>query len=1832
LTFYQVPADASYSVSPSSAGASVNIATTVPGQNAQVTFQGTTGEQVSVDSSNWGGYGVCDVNASLLNPDGSTLVTQDQFNQGCGNSNINAVTLPQTGTYTLLIDPQGDGTGTGTLTFYQVAADASGSISIGGAAVPMTIGTPGRNGGLSFGGTTGTGIHLIAGSDTISGANFSILNPDRSTLTSSSFGTSGGTLSATLGTTGAFSAVVDPQGSALGQMRLTLTDPPTTRAQVARAKRLFAVSSRRTLRRQSLVHPRRAGAAPRARRSASRRVRGRNRRVDRPLVRFTTADPPIWTPSRKNFGGDWQASRVPSPWSRLGALDGRAGATALAGQALELNGQPLAGVRMEIEGTDVQARTDATGRFMLSSVPPGHRVLDVEGGSVGGRGPGFGSFQFGVNVQKGRTSVLPFTIWMQPLDPANAVAVSSPTRRAVTLTTPHIPGLEVRIPAGSTITAPNGQPVKKLSIVAVPVDRPPFPLPMGSYFPVYLSVQPADAYVSRGAEIIYPNFSHLPAGQRVPFWNYDPESRGWYVYGEGTVSSDGKQIVPDPGVRVWRFSGAMISGSLVPPWLKNFFEGLIGADPVNLGSGMFTYQKTDLQLPDVLPIALTRTYRPGDTNSYSFGIGMTNSYDMRLFSQNNYQSTELILPDGMDIHYVRTSSGTGWTDAVYQAQSTPTEFYGSTIVWDPSNGYDTGVAGWDLRLRNGVTYFFAEEQAYGLSSIRDRFGNLVTISRDSAGNLLQVTSPNGRWISFQHDSDNRITQATDNSGRTVKYDYNGQTGPSACSSTTSTGPSGTLRCVKDANGNETYYTYDPTSGWMTQIKDARGNTLITNVYDANGRVTQQTVGNDSTPYTFSYVLNGSGLVTQSTMTSPNGNQTVTNLDANGFPSSVTAASGTPLAETTSYQRQPGTDFLLSETDQLGRETKFGYDTLGNLSSVTEDATGANPRTTTTVYAPTFSLATQVTDPWHHVTSYSYDSTGELTQVTDPLLNKTKLTYANGDGQPTTITDPLQNKTTYGYSLGDLTTVTDPNGNVTSDYLDAGGRLVSSTNPLGNTTQYAYDSLNDLTSVTDPDGHQTKYGYDADGDLQTITDANNNVTTLGYDNEDRLHTREDALNNTWTYNYDNDDNLTSVQDPKGQTITNTPDALDRLSSTVFKASGGQTQSTVNYTYDLGNRLTKVADSTGGTFTETPDNFDELTQESGPNGTISYTYNPDGTRATSTVTGQPQISYGYDPDSRLTSISGAGQTVGLSYDNASRPQQTKLSNGITENYTYDPASQLTDILYDNSTGSQIGDLHYAYDSAGNRTAEWGSYARLTIPQAWGTSPVYNADNELTSNGSTTYQYDQNGNLATDGTNTYTWNVRNQLTAIAGASTSNFTYDPFGRREQKTINGTSTNFLYDGQNVVQDLSGNTPQTNYLLGLGLDQRYSRTDSTGTQSYLTDALGSTLALANSDQSLPTSYTYDPFGQTSTTGTSSTNPYQYTGRENDNTGLQYNRARYYNPALGTFTSQDPLGQSGSGPNLYQYASQDPTNQTDPTGESSLLSGPGLCLAQVVSGAKDGAAAWGCGASTVIAGIIGVEGVLGEGAVEAVEGAEDGGSLLGDTADAAESCDTNSFTAQTPVLLANGEKVAISMLKVGNYVEATDPTTGVSGPHRVLRVINDSGIKEMVNVTLADGESLQATAHHPFWDATSDSFEYATDLHVGDQLQDADGTTIAVTGLQRFTAYEHVYNLTVQGIHTFYVGTDPVLVHNSCWSTARRQYWADNGPGAEAPTRNVLVQDSSTGQVYQRSETMELHHIIPRSAGGSDDPSNLAPLWPTDHAAADPYRFPGYAVLQVLLGQ
>jgi RHS repeat-associated protein len=205
-----------------------------------------------------------------------------------------------------------------------------------------------------------------------------------------------------------------------------------------------------------------------------------------------------------------------------------------------------------------------------------------------------------------------------------------------------------------------------------------------------------------------------------------------------------------------------------------------------------------------------------------------------------------------------------------------------------------------------------------------------------------------------------------------------------------------------------------------------------------------------------------------------------------------------------------------------------------------------------------------------------------------------------------------------------------------------------------------------------------------------------------------------------------------------------------------------------------------------------------------------------------------------------------------------------------------------------------------------------------------------------------YDANGNMTSVtnscGTTTYAWDARNRLVGINGfdaqcdALSVTFSYDALGRRTGKTINGRTVQYLYDGDDIVQEIENGVVTVNYIRTLNIDEPLARIQSSGTvRYYQADALGSIIALTDQTGAIRTRYTYDPFGNVLVSGEPSDNPFQYTGRENDGTGLYYYRARYYSPELQRFISEDPIGFEGGDVNFYSYVHNDPVNYTDPLG-------------------------------------------------------------------------------------------------------------------------------------------------------------------------------------------------------------------------------------------------------------------------------------------------------------
>ncbi len=785
---------------------------------------------------------------------------------------------------------------------------------------------------------------------------------------------------------------------------------------------------------------------------------------------------------------------------------------------------------------------------------------------------------------------------------------------------------------------------------------------------------------------------------------------------------------------------------------------------------------------------------------------------------------------------------------------------------------------------------------------------------------------------------------------------------------TMTGPMFTLTATStttDSLGNSTTYASEFQGGqWVSTASQGSGCSSCTergnntNTFDSNGN-------------------------TLST-TDPNGNTTTYTYDSSNNLLSQSVQLNSTTTAATSYTYNSFGE-VLTVTDPLGNVTTNAYDSHGNLTSVTSPAPNSSTAASVTHFAyNSMGELTTITDPLSHVTTMTYTPAGLIATITDAQSNVTTYAY-DAKGNRTSVTDALSHQTTFAYdAMSRLTTITYPDSTTSTFTYDIRGRRISVTDQNGKTTTYAYDDADRLTSVTDAASHVTYYAYDTENNLTSITDANSNQTAFTYDAYGRVTQTNFPSSLSENYAYDADNNLTSKTDRKSQTITYLYDALNRLTSKTYPDS-----TAVDYVYDLVGKITQVNDPTGtyafaydnmGRLIGTTTSYSFLTSRSFSN---AYTYDAASNRTGFTDPESGSTSYSYDTLNRLTSLAppsafGSG-SFGFSYDAISRRTQMTRPNSVTTNYAYDNLSRLTSVLHQLS-GSTIDGASYTLDSAGNRTAKVDHLAAVTSSYTYDaiyqltqatqggstteshtfdpvgnrtaslgvSSYTTNASNEMTANSNASYTYDSNGNTLTkvvsSNTTTYAWDYENRLTSVTlpgSGGTVTFKYDPMGRRIEKVSPTTTSIFAYDGDNLIEETnSSGVAVARYSQTENVDEPLAMLRSSATSYYHADGLGSVTSLSNATGTLANTYTYDSFGNlTATTGTLS-NPFRYTAREFDNeTGLYFFRARYFDPQVGKFISEDPIGFSGD-INVYRYSFNSPVNLDDPSGLAPGL--PGFC--------------------------------------------------------------------------------------------------------------------------------------------------------------------------------------------------------------------------------------------------------------------------------------------------
>lgn len=1089
------------------------------------------------------------------------------------------------------------------------------------------------------------------------------------------------------------------------------------------------------------------------------------------------------------------------------------------------------------------------------------------------------------------------------------------------------------------------------------------------------------------------------------------------------------------------------------------------ADPVNIATGNFYYEQTELVIPSRgMPLEFKRYYNGKDDYEGPFGIGTSHSYNAFLIEAADDEGAYVVRrnPSGNKDKFAKNADNT------YTA---------------PAGVFDTltkDAQGYLITTKNGIKYRF-NASGY-LSSIADRNANQITLTYDtSTGVLIKITGTDGRDVLLEYTSDRKISKITDFSGRAWSYGYSSGDLVSAAKPATTDFPSGTTIAYTYTNHN------------IVSIADPKGNSYLNITYDDQDRVDKLTSGLDTTDFSYSqnlttvydgkgnkvdYVLNSDGTTNQKTEYSsgysyvtkyeynsdklvtkivyPRGNSVEYAYDAKG---NLLTTKRHPISGSaepdivTNFAYEPSFNFVKTAVDPKGNTTTYYYDyeeaTLGDLNGdgvttetkgnlvkiILPSVSGQIPESRLTYNA--FGQVATVIDPNGNIIKYDYDlATGYLTKTTlaqGALDIVTEMTY-DAVGNVQTIKDPKGNTASFEYDshnnlikstspapfnyvtkkkydandnlvqvdrqtndignpwqttyytydiLDRLLTTKDPLGNITTFGYDANGNKNLVQDAELNSTISEYDSRNKLWKVTDAKGNITEYTYDANGNLKEIKDAKGNSTNYTYDDFDRLKTTTYAGLTTEECTYDSNSNLIIKKDPKNQIITYAYDALNRLDLKTYPDS-----KTVDYVYDKGSRLKQVIDETG-TIAYDYDTANRVTKVTYPGSkSVSYEYEANSNRTKLIYPDSSYITYEYDQLNRLTAIKDqSSQAIAsYTYDALSRRTKGALANGTETAYTYDYANRIQEALNRQTAvpTNKISQFDYTYDKVGNRktmvtlsgahtytydniyqltavTYPSGYFApnttfnydavgnRDTVVTGSTTSYTANSLNQYTQVGAATYTNDDNGNLVNDGTWTYTYNYENRLTQAAKTgTTATYKYDPLGRRIEKTVNGTTTKFLYDGDQIIAEYDGaDALISKFVYGAGIDEVVSLTKGANTYYYHYDGLGSVTNLTDSSGATTESYSYDVFGKPNTTSAIG-NTRMFAGREYDSeTGLYYNRARYYSPSLGRFLQRDPVGYS-AGINLYSYCSNNSINFTDPSGLdkwslSQLAKGVGTAL-------------------------------------------------------------------------------------------------------------------------------------------------------------------------------------------------------------------------------------------------------------------------------------------------
>jgi RHS repeat-associated protein len=867
--------------------------------------------------------------------------------------------------------------------------------------------------------------------------------------------------------------------------------------------------------------------------------------------------------------------------------------------------------------------------------------------------------------------------------------------------------------------------------------------------------------------------------------------------------------------------------------------------------------------------------------------------------------------------------------------------------------YDANDNRVSLTDRNTHTTSYRYDVQNRLTNITDALGDITITTYDGVGNVISVTDADGHTTSYSYDPLNRRSTMTDAAGDKTQYFYDTGTFSVSvrgvtCNQCGATPGSSLVTEQIDPDGSAglhagvTFYKYDALDRLIIQVRkvncigagcpDTIVGTTCPEIVDSNDAVT-------------SYAYD------------PVGNRlSLTEPDCN----------------TTTYAYDPD-NRLITETNAAGDVTNTSYDPVSNVKTVT---------------APTLNVTTNIYDALNRLIEVD-DSVGLVaTYGYDPVGNRTS--QGDGDGHITTYAydplnrlikqaDPLGKSTQYQYDfVGNLTEVIDRNLNPTIYTYDAINRRLTMTDALGNLTQYQYDPVGNLTKLTDANGHATQYFYDpVNRPLQEIY-ADGLSRFFAHDNVSNLIKRTDQIGQVTNYTYNDLYFLTSRTYPSAINDTFTYDLSGRMLSgqrgtwlDTFTYDGAnritqtvQNGHAISYIYNVPGRIRTLTYPGGRVITEHTDaraRMDHIDDVASPPPIVQYTYDLANNVLSRNYRNGTTSSFSYNANNWTTSMAynnpATFEGFSYTYDNEGNKQfeQKTHDSSHSECYAYDSTYRLISYKVGSLVGScvpaPVTQTSYNLDPVGN----WTSKTTDGVTQ----NRMHNATNELIKIDSTSLIYDDNGNLTNEGTYTYTYDEENRLTKAtrnsASAVVGQYQYDALNRRVQKIANPAGTlsivQYFYDDARIIEEQNGaGITQATYVYGNYIDEVLTMNRGANTYYYHQNALGSVEAITDQTAAPVERYSYDAYGFATMTngafnpippnawGTPHSaigNPWMFTGRQLDEeTGLYYYRARYYDPVKGRFLQRDPL-EYLDGANLYEYGDDNPIRFGDPTGFTPL---------------------------------------------------------------------------------------------------------------------------------------------------------------------------------------------------------------------------------------------------------------------------------------------------------